>query len=83
MKKSEKIFTATARLADALARRMQFPDAISGGCFRSFTYARNLTFSVGPASERRRAGVGAGFPKSEKLIFSKFLSNLQGKERKK
>ena len=60
MKKGEKIFSATARLADALAGRMQFPDAISGGFFPSFTYARNFIFSVGfgvgAASDRRRIG---------------------------
>ena len=86
VKKSEKIFSATAQLADALAGRIQFPDAISGGFFPSFSYARNCVFFVGPASDRRRRGIGQASdrfpPDLKKSIFQNFCQILKEKNEK-
>ena len=67
-------------------RTNQFPDAISGGFFPSFTYARNCIFCVGPASDRRRRGVGQASdrfpPNLKKIDFSKFSQILKEKSEK-
>ena len=86
MKKSEKIFSATARLADALAGRINSRMRLAEGAFLPFLTREISLFlwgrrpsDVGAASERRRLGFLQIW---KKLIFLIFSQNFKGKERK-
>ena len=62
MKKKQKIFSAPARLADALAGRTLIPGCDSEGFFLPFLSAYCIIFlpaGVRSASGRRRVGVGS------------------------
>ena len=82
MKKKQKIFSATARLADALAGRINSRMRLAEGAFLPLLTREISLFLWG----RRRSDVlaaSARFPPNlKKIDFLFFSQNFKGKERK-